>query len=87
MMSEPTRGRIDLDGLFQMLLAIGRALGVALFMIYLFGGLLAGLTMLIVELFVDLGDEWTRTSRTSVNKRGQITNSKAWRSNHAWMTR
>ena len=59
MMSEPTRGRVDLDGLFQMLLAVGRALGVALFMIYLFGGLLAGLTMLIVGLFVDLGDEWT----------------------------
>ena len=40
-----------------MLLAVGRALGSALFMIYLFGGLLAGLTMLIVGLFVDLEDE------------------------------
>ena len=27
--------------------------------LHLFGGLLAGLTMLIVGLFVDLGDEWT----------------------------
>ena len=47
-MSEPTRGRIDTDGLLQMLLAVGRVLGAGLFMIYLFGGLLAGLTMLIV---------------------------------------
>ena len=58
-MSEPTRGRIDTDGLLQMLLAVGRALGAGLFMIYLLGGLLAGLTMLIVGLFADLGDEMT----------------------------
>ena len=58
-MSEPTRGRIDTDGLLQMLLVVGRALGAGLFMIYLFGGLLAGLPMLIVGLFVDLGDEMT----------------------------
>ena len=48
-----------MDGLLRMLLAVGRALGTALFMIYLFGVLLAGLTMLIVGLFVDLGDEMT----------------------------
>ena len=56
-MSEPTRGRIDTDGLLQKLLAVGRALGAGVFMIYLFGVLLAGLAMLIVGLFVDLGDD------------------------------
>ena len=48
-----------MDGLLQMLLAVGRALGAGLFILYLFGGLLAGLIMLIVGLFVDLGDEMT----------------------------
>ena len=48
-----------MDGLLQMLVAVGRALGAGLFMIYFFGGLLAGLAMLIVGLFVDLGDETT----------------------------
>lgn len=46
-----------MDGLLQMLLAVGRALGVTLLIIYLFGVLLAGLAMLIVGLFVDLGDD------------------------------
>ena len=46
-----------MDGLLQMLLAVGRALGVTLVTIYLLGALLAGLAMLIVGLFVDLGDE------------------------------
>ena len=48
-----------MDGLLQVLLAVGRALGAGLFMLYLFGGLLVGLTMLIVGLFVDLGDKMT----------------------------
>ena len=46
-----------MDGLAQMLLAVGRALGVTLMMVYLFGALLAGLAMLIVGRFVDLGDD------------------------------
>lgn len=46
-----------MDELLQVLLSVGRALGVTLVMIYLFGGLLAGLAMLIVGLFVDHGDE------------------------------
>ena len=46
-----------MDGLLQMLLAVGRALGMTLVVIYLLGALLAGLTMLIAGLFVDLGDE------------------------------
>ena len=50
--------RIDMDGLLQMLLAIGRALGTALVMIFLFGALLVGVASLILGLFVDLGDEW-----------------------------
>ena len=58
-MSEPTPRRISMDGLLQILLAIGRALGAGLAMLYLFGALLAGLAMLIVGLFVDLGDETT----------------------------
>ena len=41
-----------------MLLAIGRTLGTALVMIFLFGLLVAVPGMLIVGLFVDLGDEW-----------------------------
>ena len=48
-----------MDGLLQMLLAVGRALGAGLVMLYLYGALLAGLAMLIVGLFVDLGDETT----------------------------
>ena len=58
-MSEPTRWRIDIDGLLKMLLAIGRTLGAALIMIFLFGALLVGVAALILGLFVDLGDEWT----------------------------
>ena len=46
-----------MDGLLQMLLTVGRALGTTLVMLYLFGALLAGLAMLILGLFVDLGDE------------------------------
>lgn len=46
-----------MDGLVKMVLAVGRALGVTLIMVYLFGALLAGLAMLIVGLFVDLGDD------------------------------
>ena len=57
-MSEPTRWRIDIDGLLEMLLATGRALGTALVMIFLFGALLVGVAALILGLFVDLGDEW-----------------------------
>ena len=56
-MSEPTRWRIDIDGLLEMLLAIGRTLGTALVMIFLFGALLVGVAALILGLFVDLGDE------------------------------
>ena len=48
-----------MDGLLQMLLAVGRAFGMTLVVIYLLGGLLAGLTMLIAGLFVELGDEMT----------------------------
>ena len=47
-----------MNGLLQMLLAIGRTLGTALVMIYLFGTLLVGVATLILRLFVDLGDEW-----------------------------